>query len=156
MNNKEIMLYLVEKSVNLYMCNRPPGPAAAMLIPYHSYSRREFDIEALHIITGVNAPIGSPNCKQAGCEIEHGHCVRAIHAEQAAICKAALYGMSTNGSIMFSVLKPCYQCSKLIIAAGVIKIYYAGIVYDEDRTANILFDANVLCEKVDVGLSYGQ
>jgi deoxycytidylate deaminase len=123
-----------------------------------------------YIFAGVFPTSNSPTCKEVGCEIEysapttgiippyeafHPHCVRNIHAEQRAIIIAAKYGIATQNAIMFSVLKPCYQCTKHIIAAGIIDIFYAGKAYDEQRTQDILAASGVFCTKLDVGLEYG-
>lgn len=151
-----------------YTCNRPPGAAGASL---------EYDpsVKFGLIHAGVYPPDGSPTCKEVGCEIEYHaeemiypwfqgrgpgeldpHCVRTIHAEQRLIAKAARMGIMTDGATVYSILKPCYQCTKLLIAAGIKKIYYAGKAYDEERTRKILENAGVTCEHVDIGLEYGK
>jgi len=157
----DTMKFLVEQTKELYTCNRPPGAAGAMLVDVGNMDERV-------LVAGVMPPQGSPTCKEVGCEMVWetyevpdesaefgGHCIRTIHAEQMLIASAANYGIETNGMAMFSILKPCYQCSKLIIAAGIKKIYYAGAAYDEERTRKILENAGVECIHVDVGLEYG-
>lgn len=128
----------------LYSCNRPPGAAGAIL-----------ETKSHVIIAPVIPTIGYPTCKHVGCDIVDGHCVRAIHAERRALLWAARYGLQTDASTVYSILKPCYECTKELIAAGVKLIYYAGIAYDEDRTKAILKAADVLCIAVDVKLEYG-
>jgi deoxycytidylate deaminase len=145
--NVEVMKFLVNKSKDLYTCNRPPGPTGALILPYKS--------KDLVIVAGASAPPGSFTCKEIGCEMVDGHCVRTTHAEVIAIALAASRGISTSNAIMFSVLKPCYNCSKVIVEAGIAKIYYAGSAYDEERTRNVLDNGLVRCEYIDVGLEYG-
>ena len=154
----DILDSLVKITKDLYTCNRPPGAAGAAI----------YTLAGGIFFCGVEPPEGSPTCKEDECEIEllsfttedgyinpRPHCVRAIHAEQGAIAYAARMGYKIYGGTMFSILKPCYQCTKLIIAAGIKKIYYAGAAYDEERTRKILENAGVKCIHVDVGLEYG-
>jgi deoxycytidylate deaminase len=156
-----IMDYLIETAPKHYACNRPPGAAGAILYTPSKY-----------IFSGVYPTHGSPTCLHTGCEIEYNalaeetsdahfhslkpHCIRNIHAEQRTIFLAARFGVATEGAVMYSVLKPCYQCSKAIIASGIKQIWYAGKVYDEPRTRKILDNANVACEHIDVELEYGK
>ena len=85
------------------------------------------------LTTGYNgAPINIEHCIDVGCLREelnvpsgerHELC-RGIHAEQNAIIQAARYGIKINGSIMFCTNQPCSICSKMIINAGIKKVYY--------------------------------
>jgi dCMP deaminase len=83
--------------------------------------------------TGYNgAPSGIQHCLDIGCLREdmnvasgerHELC-RGIHAEQNAIIQAALHGVSIRGATLFCTNLPCSICAKMIINAGIIKIYY--------------------------------
>lgn len=146
-NHAGVLKSLTTLSIPEYTCNRPPGAAGAYVVGGDKKGS---------MFGYVLPPDGSPTCKEVGCEIENGHCVRTIHAEQRAIALSAFYGIMLAGGTMYSVLKPCYQCSKIIIAAGIKHIYYAGAAYDEERTRKILDNAGVTCEYIDVGLEYGQ
>jgi dCMP deaminase len=88
--------------------------------------------------------------------MEDGHCVRTIHAEVRAILNAAKYGLATTRSTMYSILKPCFQCTKVIVAAGISKIVYAGAAYDEDRTMAVILNApwEIEVVKLDTNLDY--
>lgn len=135
---KYILNLLIERATTHYTCNRGPRPSGAML-----------GTNSGHTFYGdVVPPEGSPSCKDDGCMIEDGHCVRCNHAEVHAILKAARSGTITGGGTMYSINKPCYQCTRTIIAAGIKKIYYAYAVYDEERTRQILELAHVDCEQV--------
>lgn len=152
-NHKTIMEWLVKEAENWYSCNRPPAAAGALLIP-------NFNAEdSPWIFAGVGPADHALDCRVAGCMIEysfsegennghHPHCVRTIHAEVRAIIAAARYGIVTNKAVMYSVLKPCYNCSKVLVTAGIKKIYYAGAAYDEDRTKQLLLRAGVEAELV--------
>lgn len=131
----------------LYLCNRPPGAAGALIVPRGGY-----------VVYGwVAPPSGGTlfNCLTDGCEMVDGHCVRNLHAEVQAVCRAAANGIELNGATIYSLLKPCYNCSKIIIAAGITRIVYAGAAYDEKRTRELLENAGVICDYVDIKLGYG-
>lgn len=47
-----------------------------------------------------------------------------IHAEQNAIIWAARKGISIEGSDIYTTMRPCSQCTKLIIGSGIKRIFY--------------------------------
>ena len=85
------------------------------------------------LATGYNgAPRGITHCEVAGCIREklnvpsgerHELC-RGLHAEQNAIIQAAYHGTSIAGADLYCTNRPCIICSKMIINAGIEKIYY--------------------------------
>ena len=79
----------------------------------------------------VGSPPGLPHCDEIGHLMkqvidEDGtarqHCVRTIHAEQNAICQAARYGISLEGTTLYCKMEPCRICAMLIISTGIIKV----------------------------------
>lgn len=73
----------------------------------------------------VGAPSGEPHCLEVGCEIGlNGGCIRTIHAEVNTIAYAAKEGISTNDTHLYVTLSPCISCAKLLINAGVKKVFY--------------------------------
>lgn len=50
--------------------------------------------------------------------------IRAVHAEEAAICDAAARGISIKGAILYCTTFPCHLCIKHIIAAGIKEVIY--------------------------------
>ena len=79
------------------------------------------------ISQGYNgSPPGRPHCIDLeGCEVgPDGGCTRTVHAEANVICMAAKMGVSTEGSILFCTTSPCYNCSKLLVNAGIKKVVY--------------------------------
>lgn len=83
------------------------------------------------ISTGYNgAPPGLPHCDgEAGHKMEEGHCIRTVHGEENCILQAAaLGGVSTQGSTIYTTYSPCYQCFKKLVVGGVKRIV-AGSVY---------------------------
>lgn len=51
-------------------------------------------------------------------------CKIAIHAEANAIAYAARHGVSIEGATIYTTLSPCYACSQLIIAAGLVRVVF--------------------------------
>jgi dCMP deaminase len=49
---------------------------------------------------------------------------RGIHAEQNALVQAARFGISLQGGILYCTTQPCVTCAKLLINAGIAKIFY--------------------------------
>jgi len=84
------------------------------------------------ICTGyVGSPSGLPHCDESGHMIKKvidddgtvkQHCVRTIHAEQNAICQAAKYGISLQGSTLYCKMEPCRVCAMLIISVGIKRV----------------------------------
>jgi len=101
--------------------------------------------------TGYNgAPSGIAHCLEVGCLREqlnvpsgerHELC-RGIHAEQNAIIQAAYHGVTIRGSMLFCTNLPCSICAKMIINAGIKKIYYRS-GYADPLSREMLAAANV-------------
>lgn len=97
--------------------------------------------------TGYNgAPSGIAHCRETGCLREqlkvpsgerHELC-RGIHAEQNAIIQAAYHGVSIRKATLFCTHMPCSICAKMIINAGISKIYYLSGYADDMSLA--MFD----------------
>jgi dCMP deaminase len=49
---------------------------------------------------------------------------RGLHAEQNAILQAAYHGVPIEGSDLYSTTLPCIICSKMLINAGIRRVYY--------------------------------
>lgn len=103
------------------------------------------------ISTGyVGAPAGLPDCLTVGCDIgNHKGCTRTVHAEINAVAFAARHGIATEGSTLYTVLGPCYDCAKAIINAGIERVVY-GIDYRDVRGLNLLRTANLVVDKSEV------
>jgi len=85
------------------------------------------------LATGYNgAPAGLKHCEEVGCirqnasipSGERHELCRGLHAEQNAIIQAAYHGISIAGSNIYCTNKPCVICSKMLINAGIVKIFY--------------------------------
>ncbi|MGQ9537574.1 MAG: deoxycytidylate deaminase [Actinomycetota bacterium] len=92
------------------------------------------------VSTGYNgAPVGLPHCEEVGCLREsqgissgerHELC-RGLHAEQNAIIQAAMHGTAVRGGVLYCTHKPCVLCTKMLINAGITRIYYREGYRDE-------------------------
>lgn len=79
------------------------------------------------ISIGYNGtPHGFDNC----CEIDGVTKKEVIHAEANAIVKCAKTSYSCEGCVMYTTYSPCIECSKLIVQAGIKKIYISELYYD--------------------------
>ena len=110
------------------------------------------------LATGYNGPpSGITHCSEVGCLRErlgvpsgerHELC-RGLHAEQNAIIQAALHGVSLKGAEIYCTTFPCIICSKMLINAGIQKIYYVE-GYPDKLSEDMLGEAGI--ELVKVGL----
>lgn len=101
--------------------------------------------------TGYNgAPSGIRHCLEVGCLREslqvpsgerHELC-RGIHAEQNAIIQAAYHGVSVNNAVLYCTNQPCAICAKMIINAGIKKIYYQS-GYTDALAQEMLSEAGI-------------
>ena len=101
--------------------------------------------------TGYNgAPSGIRHCLEVGCLREslqvpsgerHELC-RGIHAEQNAIIQAAYHGVSVKNAVLYCTNQPCAICAKMIINAGIKKIYYQS-GYTDALAQEMLSEAGI-------------
>ena len=113
------------------------------------------------ISTGyTGAPNGIDSCKYEDKECRkrklgyghgkgHDEC-KAVHAESNAILSAALLGISTKGSILYCTHKPCSECTKMLIQAGIHKIYYLND-YSSKFADEMLKQTNIEVIKYEEG-----
>ena len=103
------------------------------------------------IATGYNGvPTGVRHCEETGClreqlGIESGErheLCRGLHAEQNVIISAAYYGVTTEGTTLYSTHLPCIICSKMLINAGVGKIFFLD-GYPDSLADQMLAEANI-------------
>jgi dCMP deaminase len=110
------------------------------------------------LATGYNgAPSGLKHCQDVGClrqeaDIPSGQqheLCRGLHAEQNVIIQAAYHGISIKDSILYCTNKPCVICSKMIINAGIKKVYFAE-GYDDPLADKMLFEAGIEMERLEI------
>lgn len=106
--------------------------------------------------TGYNgAPTDIRHCIETGCLREkldvasgerHELC-RGIHAEQNAIIQAAFHGVSIKDAELFCTNLPCSICAKMIINAGIKRIYFQS-GYTDPMSEEMLSEAGVEVIKI--------
>jgi dCMP deaminase len=103
------------------------------------------------LTTGYNgAPRGLKHCAEVGClreklNIPSGQrqeICRGMHAEQNAIIQAAIFGVSIDGSAIYTTNFPCITCTKMIINSGIKKIIYAD-EYPDELSKELLAESSV-------------
>lgn len=88
------------------------------------------------ISTGYNGtPENMPNCLDGGCYrcanrdkkfpsgTGYDLCI-CVHAEQNSMLSAARFGISVEGSTVYSTMRPCFGCTKEMLQAKVGAVYY--------------------------------
>ncbi len=103
------------------------------------------------LATGYNgAPSGLSHCEEVGCLREnssipsgmrHELC-RGLHAEQNVIVQAAYHGIAIKGATLYCTNKPCVICTKMIINAGIRKVYYEES-YDDPLADQMMTEADI-------------
>ena len=95
-------------------------------------------LEGRIVSTGYNGvPSNMKNCDQGGCErcanpeqypsgTGYDVCI-CVHAEQNALLAAARFGIAVEGAMLYSTMRPCFNCSKELLQANV-----KGVVYLEE------------------------
>jgi len=100
------------------------------------------------VSTGFNgAPRGANHCTEAKCIMEGDHCVRTVHAEENCILNAARCGIDIRDSIMYCTHKPCFQCLKRLINAGIKRVLY---LHDYADKHQLEFEPQIELVKIDV------
>jgi len=87
------------------------------------------------ISTGYNGtPEHVRNCMDGGCvrcrdratykaSVGYDVCI-CVHAEQNALITAARFGNAVEGAIVYSTLRPCFDCTKASLQAKINAIFY--------------------------------
>ncbi|GMA69473.1 ComE operon protein 2 [Leuconostoc litchii] len=106
------------------------------------------------IASGYNGSVsGTPHCTEVGDLMVDGHCVRAVHAEQNALMQAAKMGINVDGSEVYVTDVPCIQCTKLLLQAGINKIYFMRDYRNNTFAEELLAQKNVKLEQVPLSAS---
>jgi dCMP deaminase len=74
-------------------------------------------------------------------------CVRTVHAEANALAQAARTGAKVEGGTLYTTASPCYDCLKLIINAGIIRVvckeFYASRYGMSDQMGDLAKAAGI-------------
>lgn len=86
-------------------------------------------------------------CDGNGCCSKEVTKPEVLHAESNAITKLAKSTMSSNGADLYTTTAPCFDCAKLIIQAGISRVYYSED-YRDMSGVELLEKANIEVERV--------
>jgi dCMP deaminase len=110
------------------------------------------------LATGYNgAPAKMPHCAEVGCLREqrqvpsgerHELC-RGLHAEQNVIIQAAQHGIAIAGATIYTTSRPCSICTRMIINAGIVKVFYCD-GYEDDLASSLLLEAGIPTIQLEV------
>jgi dCMP deaminase len=84
---------------------------------------------------------GTPSGFCNDCEHNDVTLPEVLHAESNAIAKCARSTSSADGSTIYTTLSPCFECSKLIIQAGILRVVYK-YQYRDFRESSYLLAAS--------------
>lgn len=111
------------------------------------------------ISTGYNGtPRNIKNCVDGGCQrckdaraglVKSGEKLdqcACSHAEENAIVQAALHGINTDGSTMYTTFRPCTTCAKMIINAGIVRVV-AQEDYPHELGVQLMKEAGIKLER---------
>lgn len=112
------------------------------------------------LATGYNgAPNGVAHCFQlpSGCLRESKNIpsgqrqelCRGLHAEQNAILQAAAFGVSLKDGELYCTHQPCVTCAKMIINAGIKKVFFLGS-YPDELSLELLKEGSVVLERIEI------
>ena len=87
-------------------------------------------------------------CNNGVCH-KHGAITKpeVLHAESNAIMKVAKSTMSCDGAELYTTTCPCFGCAKLIIQAGISKVYYTE-TYRDMGGVELLGKAGIIVEQI--------
>ncbi len=86
------------------------------------------------VATGYNGSLpGMPHCDDVGHDMQDGHCVRTVHAEENAVAQAARRGRAIQRASLYSNTFPCWMCFRLLASARIGSIYYDAEYRIDDR-----------------------
>jgi dCMP deaminase len=93
--------------------------------------------------------------EEHGYTCENGCCTKkdaitkreVLHAESNAITKLAKSTMTSDGADLYTTTAPCFDCAKLIIQAGIKRVYYSED-YRDMSGVELLNKANIEVKEV--------
>jgi len=72
-----------------------------------------------------------------------------LHAESNAITKLAKSTLTSVNAELYTTTMPCFDCAKLIIQAGISKVYYCED-YRDSSGVRLLESAGIIVKQVNV------
>ncbi|AUJ32311.1 MAG: ComE operon protein 2 [Liquorilactobacillus nagelii] len=109
------------------------------------------------IAGGYNGSVsGDDHCIDHGCYLVGGHCVRTIHAEMNAVLQCAKFGIATDKAEIYVTDFPCLQCTKMLLQAGICKIYYLRNYHNDNYALKLMKLKKIAVEQVTLDSKYLQ
>lgn len=107
------------------------------------------------IINYENPDMAQHLVEEHGYKCDMGCCIKkdaitrreVLHAESNAIMKVAKSTMSCDGAELYTTTCPCFDCAKLIIQAGISKVYYTED-YRDMSGVKLLKKANIVVKQL--------
>lgn len=110
-----------------------------------------------HVLaSGYNgAPRGLQHCTEIGCmrdklnisSGERTEVCRGCHSEQNVLVQAARVGVSVLGGTIYTTHQPCTTCAKMIINAGIVKVFYHH-PYNDPLSISLFEESDVKLIKI--------
>jgi len=95
------------------------------------------------------APMGVPDCSEAGCmiaeqyEVEKERCIRTIHAEQNLLLFTDR--IDREGSTVYVTDQPCWTCANMLANSGVTEIvYHRPYPKDADKVSRLMGQKGII------------
>lgn len=103
------------------------------------------------IAGGYNGSVaGDVHCIDSQCYMVDGHCLRTIHAEMNAILQCAKFGESTDGAEIYVTDFPCLQCTKMLLQAGIQRIFYLRNYHNDPYAMQLIKLKKVAIKHVEM------
>lgn len=101
------------------------------------------------VSTGYNGSIaGNKHCDEIGHTMRDGHCIATIHAEMNALLYCAKEGISVKGTSCYVTHFPCLNCTKALIQAGIVAIYYHEAYRIDDYAMELIKKNNIFLRQL--------
>ena len=84
------------------------------------------------------------------CELNNKTLWYVLHAESNAIVKVAKSTQSSEGSVLYTTLSPCDECSKLIMQAGIKRVVFSEMYSGSKNGLNMLIRNNIDVLQIDM------
>lgn len=88
------------------------------------------------------SPSGMPHCDHSQDDENYAGCKLAVHAEANCVAFASRYGISLDGSDLYTTFTPCLPCAQLVINAGIRRVFIRN-EYRLPDGKQLLVDAGV-------------
>lgn len=82
--------------------------------------------------------------------------MRTIHAEMNAVLQCAKFGVATENAEVYVTDFPCLQCTKMLLQAGIKKLFYLRNYHNDEYALKLMKLKNVDVQQVKLDAAYLQ